>query len=147
MLQYILDKPEENTVFLQRINLLPQDLRTTALNGIIKLLAKLHANNIMHGDASLRNFYLDKTDNSIGTIDLDGCKRIFPLLKKRTVIREAARVASSWMICSYNDEEYDLVSRTLFDICGTGILKPEKLKKITAVYLKKTRRKNSQRGK
>ena len=133
----------ENTVFLNWINLLGQQERINAFSGTVKIIKKLHDNNICHGDANLRNFYLDKSTGSVGTIDLDGCRRIFPLLKKRVFVREAARMISSWMIMSGDEscENYEKISKLFISIYGKNKLPEKLLKSKTFEFLHKTRRK------
>ncbi len=133
----------ENTLYLHRINQLDPQERLDAFSGIVKMLKTLHLNNICHGDASLRNFYLNKSSGTIGTIDLDGCKKIFAPLKKRVFVREAARVISSWMIHSNKEssEEYEYLSKLFVSIYGKNKLPEKLLKSKTEEFLRKTRRK------
>ena len=133
----------ENTLFLNRINQLDQQERINAFSETVKLIKKLHDNNICHGDANLRNFYLDKSTNSIGTIDLDGCRNITTLQKKRVFVREAARVISSWMILTENEssENYENISKLFVSIYGKNKLPENSLRSKTFEFLRKTRRK------
>lgn len=135
--------PKENIVFLHRLRKFEFDRQNRIIEEIAKIIFLLNKNNICHGDASLRNFYLDNITGKVGTIDLDGCRKINPLLKKRSLIREAARVISSCMISAndLSEEKYRTVSQIFINICPSDALPEKHLKKMTEKFISKTRKK------
>jgi tRNA A-37 threonylcarbamoyl transferase component Bud32 len=133
--------PEKSTVFLNRIIDFDRSEQSCLLTEIARLLLRLNRNHICHGDASLRNFFFDKEQKRVGTIDLDGCKMLFPLQKKRSLICEAARAISSFMLCTQDvsEDNYKFASQIFSGVCGKDLLPEKELKRATDIFLKKTR--------
>ncbi len=91
----------EDTVFLD--NLVKTHSAGQAENILAELaefLASLHRNGLIHGDASLRNFYLLPHGKGFGMIDLDGICVCHGLPPKHARARELARMVSSFVRCS-----------------------------------------------
>ena len=114
------------------------------------LLKKMHDANICHGDASLRNFYLftdEKKSAGIGVIDLDGCRTVPFLTKKRLFIKEDARFISSYILTSKASDSEKIIYKICSDFIEQRGVNPTEnrkylgqLAKHTFCYLKKTRR-------
>ena len=76
------------------------------------LLKKMHSSNIIHGDASMRNFYISENDGEIqaGVIDLDACRKVSNFAAQRAFIKEEARFLSSFIITCKLSEEPEQVA-------------------------------------
>lgn len=75
------------------------------VDGVVELLAKMHAAGIVHGDLSLRNIYCvfgkDGKPERFGVLDLDGSRYCGRVPAKRLAY-ELARVISSYCRCVRN---------------------------------------------
>ena len=138
--------PEETTVFLSRLRFFELEKQAEIITKIASILKLLNQNGICHGDASLRNFYLDTTSNKVGVIDLDGCKTIAYWQRKNILIKETARVISSFMICSKNpsSENYQFALQIFENVYGKDVLPEQILQKRVDKFIRKTTKKQRQ---
>ncbi len=137
---------DENVTFCDK---LPRREWENAFQCITSLLGNIHSADIVHGDASMRNFYLFRngSENLTGTIDLDGCRRVPFFLRKKLFSRDNARFISSFIICSGEQETPEnirnLCSRFIGlyrNINSKHKIDPVRLEKDTLRFLQSTRR-------
>ncbi|MBO7154081.1 MAG: hypothetical protein J6W67_09790 [Lentisphaeria bacterium] len=120
--------------------------RSTLLAEGAKILGALHERNIIHGDASTKNFYMIRENgkSSVGVIDFDSSTRAsrFSYLFRK----ETARFISSFLMgCGReSDEDITQTSRIFFEnynaVCSKKY-RPEALKKYITDFFASTRRK------
>lgn len=109
-------------------------------------LARLHAMNFIHGDASMRNFYFAADAPVLGVIDLDGARIFRRRIPERLRRREIARAVSSWMIMSGHREETAAVPEYLdrflrsYNSAGGGVGPTAGLRRRIVKFLEKTRK-------
>ena len=106
------------------------------------LLKNMHKNHIIHGDASMRNFYFDQ-DMHIGVIDLDGCRTVPFFLQTKAFFKEHARFLSSFIICSGLSEEpedVEVICKKYLEEYYNDTSLSSKLLSLTMRYLKRTKR-------
>ena len=82
--------------------------RQTLFKSAAEILGKLHHSNIIHGDASTKNFYLTKSSKgtSVGMIDFDSCTKI--LIYRAAFRKEIARFISSYLMGCGNESDSDI---------------------------------------
>ena len=97
-----------------------EENRNALLNEIVPTVAKLHQNNITHGDLNLRNIYRSKS-SSAGMIDLDGTTWHDSGLKMQQREYELARLCSGYCkVCKgeITSEIIDIVTTKYDELCA-----------------------------
>lgn len=128
--------------FANRCKNLPAEKQNQLFSACALLLQNMHRNHMIHGDASMRNFYFDQ-DMHIGVIDLDGCRTVPFFLRTRAFLKENARFISSFIICSglsEKPEDVEVLCKKYIEKYHYDIGSFRKLLNLTMRYLKRTKR-------